>query len=236
MERTMPCTHNSLALMLPYSQQSRSPSRHSPAGSGYAFLCSCTIFVLPLNYGSYLRHDFYHANGDSPFIFKPTLVTSSPLLHDLLLYIFNTQPIYQAAILFIKMEESPPFKYEGQGMPHRLIASVSNVLDIAGIPSVLWEDNLMLLHGRPVLVKASFTLTPRYSLPCFFLPCPFPDFSAKQNCYRISRFAYQTRIWIGLITYSTNEVSRSARGVRTVLKTQKSRNEECIPPARGTYI
>lgn len=56
------------------------------------------------------------------------------------------------------MEESPPFKYEGQILNRKLIASVSNVLDIAGIPSVLWGPELMNVHGIPLSVFVSFDL------------------------------------------------------------------------------
>lgn len=54
-----------------------------------------------------------------------------------------------------KRDGHPPFKYEGQGLTGEVITSACNVLDIAGIPSVLWGELLMRVHGVDFVVQAS---------------------------------------------------------------------------------
>jgi hypothetical protein len=54
------------------------------------------------------------------------------------------------------MEEYPPFKYEDQPLSDELTASICNCLDIAGIPSVLWGEELMVVHGTPLAVEVSY--------------------------------------------------------------------------------
>ena len=45
------------------------------------------------------------------------------------------------------MEELPPFEYQAQPLGAELIASISNVLDDARIPCVLWGGYLMIVQG-----------------------------------------------------------------------------------------
>lgn len=49
------------------------------------------------------------------------------------------------------------FRFEGQHLDDKLVASISLLLSAAGIPSVLWGNYLLAIYGVPTIVDVNIT-------------------------------------------------------------------------------
>lgn len=46
----------------------------------------------------------------------------------------------------------PEFHFSGQKLDNELVASISRLLDAAGVPNLLWGNYMLTLYGVPTIV------------------------------------------------------------------------------------
>lgn len=49
----------------------------------------------------------------------------------------------------------PGFHFSGQKLDNELVASISRLLDAAGVPNLLWGNYMLTLYGVPTIVDVS---------------------------------------------------------------------------------